>query len=615
MYACKTGRLDILILLQSFGASLVITDEDGASCLSLAVRHGHAQIIDYLVSTHRVNINAKNPITGCTALMLAACRGDTAMTAHLLTYQHYNIDVDASSFIASTTNSYTPSSAAMKGNTALHIAAHRGHFDVVKLLVRDGGCDLSLRNLKGETAVLVAVKQNRIKIVRFLMDYSYNLQSQHHHQIMSPSLTETATSHDIRSSPPPPSSTSSTTNVAASPSSTTIALAQSHFFINNIANHEVAAKVDGSTTILARSSSSSSGSSSSSSDHSSTYSSSDDQSADSSHLILINDSDFKGWTALIWAAFMGNYELVQILVNNYGADVNIKGDDLIRKSSGGTSSVVTSSDLSPFSPDFSNSLETPQSPPVSATLTSGGNGGGGGGIHVNGMFAGRTALQTACRRGHTDIARFLLRSGADVHLKTSKGETALMFAAGSSSSSSSSHTTAVTSSTGFGLVQEMVEVWGADVRCAESVTGRTAYHFALDQGKAEVAKYLRDKMIYNSGGGGGKGTIAGSGNGISSLVDSGYDASSVVGDDQSSYFRDRIHSTSSTTTSHRSQENQDLECAICLEAFTENPGDFFYECDHRYHHKCYVGWRSTLTNVNNRINFSCPKCQRIELVI
>ncbi len=55
-----------------------------------------------------------------------------------------------------------------EASTALHAAAQRGHYDVVRYLVEDGKASVTQRNGAGETAKELAEKEDHAQIVAYL---------------------------------------------------------------------------------------------------------------------------------------------------------------------------------------------------------------------------------------------------------------------------------------------------------------------------------------------------------------------------------------------------------------------------------------------------------------
>lgn len=97
------------------------------------------------------------------------------------------------------------------------------------------------------------------------------------------------------------------------------------------------------------------------------------------------------------------------------------------------------------------------------------------GVDVNFEHGERTALITACARGHLDLCVFLIKAGADVNLAGRRdGWTPLMQAA----------------AYGHLEICRLLIEKGADVRATKSDDGRTALHLATDADSEEIIVLL-----------------------------------------------------------------------------------------------------------------------------
>ena len=57
------------------------------------------------------------------------------------------------------------------GTTALHLAAHRGHCNVIQILFQNCRLDINTTNALGETALHYAASFGHLKIAKMLIDY------------------------------------------------------------------------------------------------------------------------------------------------------------------------------------------------------------------------------------------------------------------------------------------------------------------------------------------------------------------------------------------------------------------------------------------------------------
>lgn len=95
--------------------------------------------------------------------------------------------------------------------------------------------------------------------------------------------------------------------------------------------------------------------------------------------------------------------------------------------------------------------------------------------HVNGVFAGHTALQAASQNGHLEVIRLLLRGHTDLEIEDKDGDRAVHHAA-------------------FGdepAVMELLAQAGADLN-ARNKRRQTALHIAVNKGHVGVVKSLLD---------------------------------------------------------------------------------------------------------------------------
>ncbi|MCY3974319.1 MAG: ankyrin repeat domain-containing protein [Simkaniaceae bacterium] len=186
--AARNGFTDIVRLLHAHGADLKRADYFGFTARERALEGNHEQtvlLIDELLITGPANrkkteklregsrclglesvgeglsdtsvdINSGDPITGETALMLAAAQEDDASEEVVrLLLAHPDIDITQSD---------------RKGNTALMFAARSGRKDVVKLLLDAGDNALALRrNYVGRTALDDAISGGHAEVTELLL--------------------------------------------------------------------------------------------------------------------------------------------------------------------------------------------------------------------------------------------------------------------------------------------------------------------------------------------------------------------------------------------------------------------------------------------------------------
>jgi len=122
-----------------------------------AVADDDVDKVDYLLE-HGADPDARDPVTGLTALMTAACHANAGIVKRLL-------DAGADVF---TTDPHT-------GATALHKACQGGSADVAALLVDSGAFVDAVTPTMGHTPIMDALWYKFPEVVRFLVDKGANL--------------------------------------------------------------------------------------------------------------------------------------------------------------------------------------------------------------------------------------------------------------------------------------------------------------------------------------------------------------------------------------------------------------------------------------------------------
>jgi ankyrin repeat protein len=136
--AVCTGSVEAVQLLLDHGANAAAQDSDGHNPLYTAAVHGHVPVLQLLAQRCGLDVHIVD-VVGDTLLMAAAACGRTAAVEWLL--QH-NLAVNAT---------------ARQRYTALHMAAARGHADVVALLAAHGA-DVHQRTAHNRTALDLAAE-------------------------------------------------------------------------------------------------------------------------------------------------------------------------------------------------------------------------------------------------------------------------------------------------------------------------------------------------------------------------------------------------------------------------------------------------------------------------
>ena len=151
LMACaeKNSRKCFQYLLDK-GADVFKTRDDGADALYIAARYGHLDIIEQIMEDGKLDSLINRPtFRGRTALLTAAHHGHIQVCKFLLKNKANLNHQDDHKF------------------TALIYASNQGHFDVVKWLV-DNGANVHLKDSFGETALNCALIQGYTEIIRYL---------------------------------------------------------------------------------------------------------------------------------------------------------------------------------------------------------------------------------------------------------------------------------------------------------------------------------------------------------------------------------------------------------------------------------------------------------------
>ncbi|XP_048242524.1 uncharacterized protein LOC125374880 [Haliotis rufescens] len=185
MMAAGSGHIDVYNLLVLEGADLSLTNEDNMDCLMLACEGGNVSILKHLLSLKTFDINSRGRWSKQTAVMMAAgsghydvynllvlegadlslsdevnrdclmlaCEGrNVSIVKHLLSLKTFDINRRWGS----------------RGQTAVMMAAGRGHYEVYNLLVLEGA-DLSLSDRRNRDGLMFACEGGNVSIVKHLL--------------------------------------------------------------------------------------------------------------------------------------------------------------------------------------------------------------------------------------------------------------------------------------------------------------------------------------------------------------------------------------------------------------------------------------------------------------
>ena len=154
MQASRHGHANVVAtLLQQRQADINAKNRIGASCMTLAARGGHLQVVR-LLNDVGCDLNNSGRASSCecefTPLMAAAQHGHDAVVRFLL---------DRGSEVNYKT--------ASTGQTPLMLAALNGHMKTAQILV-EAGCDPNLVNVDNKTALEIAIQRGKRDVVAYL---------------------------------------------------------------------------------------------------------------------------------------------------------------------------------------------------------------------------------------------------------------------------------------------------------------------------------------------------------------------------------------------------------------------------------------------------------------
>lgn len=142
-YAVITNRLEIVELLLEKGADVKTRYGQGSTVLHLAANRGYKDLAGYLMD-HGAPINERDDV-GATPLEEAVWKGQTDLVKMLLHRK------------------------AIANGELIHIAARRGHADVLALLL-DGGARADLLSKDGATPLDEALRYRQVAVAKVLLE-------------------------------------------------------------------------------------------------------------------------------------------------------------------------------------------------------------------------------------------------------------------------------------------------------------------------------------------------------------------------------------------------------------------------------------------------------------
>ena len=145
-FAAREGHLDVVrVLVSELKADVNASDSDGTTALHCAAREGHLDVVRVLISELKLDVFDNN---GITPLQFPAYIYWGALVSELKA----NVNVCNND-----------------GITPLHLAASRGHLDVVRVLISEFKADVNASNSNGTTPLHEAASRGHLDVVRVLI--------------------------------------------------------------------------------------------------------------------------------------------------------------------------------------------------------------------------------------------------------------------------------------------------------------------------------------------------------------------------------------------------------------------------------------------------------------
>ena len=154
--ASERGNSEIVkYLLENYAdIDVDLLNDDGDSAVSIACERGHFEIVKRLLPKSRVDINVRYGRKN--TLLLKASEGGNLKIMKYILKNHADIDVDLLN---------------VDGDSAVSIACEKGHLEIAICLLPKSRVDINLRyGRKKNTLLLKASKEGKSKIVKYLLE-------------------------------------------------------------------------------------------------------------------------------------------------------------------------------------------------------------------------------------------------------------------------------------------------------------------------------------------------------------------------------------------------------------------------------------------------------------
>ena len=139
------------------------SNKQGMSCLHLAAKYGHFEIVQYLIQNTTANL-AQEDIYGKSPSYIAAEAGHFRILKCM-------VDRDKScAFYKTSKKILLQNKKYARGSTLLHATSHGGHLEILEYLIQSCGCDYCCIDDDGIYPLYIACEMEQYKIAVFLMD-------------------------------------------------------------------------------------------------------------------------------------------------------------------------------------------------------------------------------------------------------------------------------------------------------------------------------------------------------------------------------------------------------------------------------------------------------------
>lgn len=188
-YAAKLNNIECARLLCNKGASLDLQDRKGLTPLMIAAKHGHDHIVGLFIDNGAlINIQDNTQLTAlhlsaihghmdCVTTLLKSrarldLQGQNGNLPVMLAAHNGHLDILRILVTASKEHKYwNVNIGNLDQMTALHMAADKGHLDCVQFLLQEGS-DPGRPNRNGDTPLMLAAKRGHYSIVKLLVRYT-----------------------------------------------------------------------------------------------------------------------------------------------------------------------------------------------------------------------------------------------------------------------------------------------------------------------------------------------------------------------------------------------------------------------------------------------------------